>query len=148
MTYVQNKRLIISKYGLREGVVFDYLLNGEISENVFERDIEKILDEQDLSKTLFNDYSCKALNRCKPIMINGHKYEINNNLIQLSAVFLLKKQESDMKQRKKFLKYLLTRGIYGVSHQQVLIALMVVDFTFDDKYKKILTEDDLSWFRN
>ena len=28
------------------------------------------------------------------------------------------------------------------THQQVLIALMVVDFTFDDKYKKILTEDD------
>lgn len=145
MTYVQNKRLIISKYGLREGVVFDYLLNGEISENVFERDIEKILDEQDLSKTLFNDYSSKALNRCKPIMINEHTYEVDNNLIQLSAVFLLKKQESDMKQRKKFLKYLLTRGIHGVSHQQVLIALMVVDFTFDDKYKKILTEDDFEF---
>ena len=83
-----------------KGVVFDYLLNGEISENVFERDIEKILDEQDLSKTLFNDYSSKALNRCKPIMINGHKYEVDNNLIQLSAVFLLKKQESDMKQKR------------------------------------------------
>ena len=47
-----------------------------------------------------------------------------------------------MKQIKKFLKYLFTRGIFGVTHQQVLIALMIVDFTFDDKYKKILTEDD------
>ena len=69
MNYVQNKQLIISKYGLREGIIFNYLLKGEICENVFERDIEKILDEQDLSKPLFNHYFSEALNRCKPIII-------------------------------------------------------------------------------
>lgn len=142
MNYVQNNKLIISKYGLREGVVIDYLLKGEICENVFARDVEKILDEQNLSKSIFNNYFSMALQRCKPIIINGQQHELDKNLVQLSTVFLLKKQASDMKQTKKFLKYLLTRGILGVTHQQVLIALMVVDFTFDDQYKKILTEDD------
>ena len=44
---------------------------------------------------------------------------------------------------KKFLKYLFTRGIYGLSHQQVLIGLMIADIPFEENYKSILTEDDL-----
>lgn len=144
MDYVQNKQLIISKYGLREGIIFNYLLQGEICENVFERDVDKILDEQNLSKPLFNHLFDTALTRCKPIMMNGQQHEVDQNLVQLSTVFLMKKQNSDMKQTKKFLKALLTRGIFGATHQQVLIALMIVDFTFDDKYKKILTEDDFA----
>lgn len=146
MNYVQNKQLIISKYGLREGVVFDYLLKGAISENVFERDIEKILDEHHLSKSLYKEYFAKALKRVKSI--HGNECKQYKNLIQLSTVFQLKKQVSDGKQIKKFLKYVLTRGIYGVSHQQVLMALLVVDFPFDNKYKKVLTEDDYELVSN
>ena len=141
MNYVQNKQLIISKYGLREGVVFDYLLNGEISENVLERDIEKILDEYHLSKSLYKEYSSKALKSFKSIY--GNECKQNKNLIQLSTVFQLKKLTNDGKQTKKFLKYVLSRGVYGATHQQILIALMAVDFPFDNKYKKVLTEDDL-----
>lgn len=144
MSYVQNTKLIISKYGLREGVVFDYLLKGQICEDVFEREVEKILDEQNLSVPLFAQYCSKALKRCKPLIMNGQPYELQPNLVQLSTAFLLVKQECDIKQIKKFQKYLLTRGIYGVTHQQVLICMMIVDFTFDDKYKKVLSEDEFS----
>ena len=70
--------------------------------------------------------------------------EINVNLIKISTVFLLKRQESDAKQAKKFLKYLSSRGIFGLTHQQMLMALMIAGFKFDDKYKAILTVDDFA----
>lgn len=146
MEYVENKQLIISKYGLREGVVFDYLLHGEICENVVERDIEKLLYEHNLSETLYKQYVDQALMRGKAIVMHGQLEPINENIVRLSTVFLLKKQKSDAKEMKKFLKYLFTRGIYGLSHQQVLIGLMLIDIPFAATFKKILTEDDLAIF--
>lgn len=143
MNYVQSKQVIISKYGLREGVVFDYLLKGEICEDVFDRDVEKFLYEQNISESLYRHYVDRAISRCKLVMLNGQSFSIDKNLIQLSTLFFLKKQESDGKKIKKFLKYLFTRGIYGLSHQQVLISLLIAGIPFEENYKSILTEDDL-----
>ena len=80
MNYVQSKQLIISKYGLREGVVFDYLLKGEICENVFDRDVEKFLYEQNISESLYRHYVDLALSRCKPVII---KWTVSSELIKI-----------------------------------------------------------------
>lgn len=142
MQYVHNQTLILSKFGLREGFVLDYILNGEIVENVFERDVEQILFEQNIPEKLFDHYYSRALSKFKPLINEEGQSEIHVNLIKISTLFMLKIQESDAKQAKKFLKYLFSRGIFGLTHQQMLMALMIADFNFDDKYKAILTVDD------
>ncbi len=144
MHYVNNQTLILSKFGLREGFVLNYLFHGQIIENVFEHEVEQILVEQNLSEKLYHHYCSNALSKCKQAIINGEPFEINVYLIKISTVFLLKKQESDAKQAKKFLKYLSSRGIFGLTHQQMLMALMIAGFTFDDKYKAILSVDDFA----
>ena len=144
MQYVNNQTLILSKFGLREGFVLNYLFHGEIIDNVFEHEVEQILAEQNLSEKLYHHYCSNALSKCKQVMINGEPFEINVHLIEISTAFMLKKQESDAKQAKKFLKYLSSRGIFGLTHQQMLMALMIAGFTFDDKYKAILSVDDFA----
>ena len=148
MKYVHNQTLILSKFGLREGFALDYILKGEIVKDVFERDVEQILFEQNISEKLYNHYLSRALSRCKPLIEEDQTIEIDEELIKISTVFLLKRQESDAKQIKKFLKYLFSRGIFGLTHQQMIMALMIADFSFDNKYKTILTVDDYELVRH
>lgn len=138
MNYVHNKKIRISKFGLREGFIFHSLLKGEISKNVLEHDIEQVLFEQNLSVPLYNHYYSRALLRTERNKSN--KFE--SNLLKISTLFLLKKQESDSKQGKKFLKYLFSRGIFGATHQEMIMALMIAEFPFSDLYQEILTEND------
>ena len=71
MHYVNNQTLILSKFGLREGFVLNYLFHGQIIENVFEHEVEQILVEQNLSEKLYHHYCSTALSKCKQMIING-----------------------------------------------------------------------------
>ncbi|USK71582.1 Ppx/GppA family phosphatase [Peribacillus asahii] len=137
MNYVQNKQLILSKHGLREGVVWDYLLHGKVCENILERDIEQLLNEHTLSKERYQQRLTEVFAACQSMLTTEEV-----DVIKLATLFNLKKQYSDGKQAKKFLKYLFSRGIFGMTHQQMMMALLIAEYDVDDKYKKILTDCD------
>ncbi|RID87232.1 Ppx/GppA family phosphatase [Peribacillus asahii] len=136
MNYVQNKQLILSKHGLREGVVWDYLLKGAVCENILERDIEQLLNEHALSGR-YQQRFAEVFTACQSMLTTEEV-----DVIKLATFFNLKKQYSDGKQTKKFLKYLFSRGVFGVTHQQMMMALLIADYNVDDKYKRILTDSD------
>lgn len=136
MDYVQNKQLILSKHGLREGVVWDYLLHGKVCENILERDIEQLLNEHTLSER-YQQRLTEVFAACQSMLTTEEV-----DVIKLATLFNLKKQYSDGKQTKKFLKYLFSRGIFGMTHQQMIMALLIAEYDVDDKYKRILTDCD------
>ena len=137
MNYVQNKQLILSKHGLREGVVWDYLLKGAVCENILERDIEQLLNEHALSEH-YQQRLTEVFTACQSILTTEEVVDV----MKLATLFNLKKQYSDGRQTKKFLKYLFSRGIFGVTHQQMMMALLIAEYNVDDKYKRILTDSD------
>lgn len=135
MKYVENENLIISKFGLREGHIFEYLLQGEICEDVLERDIQQLLREQALQK---EDYISVLQ------LLMQEMESCTDPIFKLTSLFIVKKNsELDSRRLKKFMKFILSRGVFGATHGEMIMSLLLAGYELNPKYKKILSEYEL-----
>ena len=147
MDYCNSKELIVSEFGIKEGLLFK-ILNKETKEEItpLEFSINNIMELNNLNK----DYRDKIFNLSKSIY-KELNYEFFNNkvLYTCSSLLNLGFGISLENVHKHSFYMILNSTLYGLSPKEILMCAYTValskkdDFKLKSKYKEILLEDDL-----
>ena len=147
MDYCNSKELIVSEFGIKEGLLFK-ILNKKTEKEMtpLEFSLNNIMELNNLNK----DYRDKIFNLSKSIYKElNYEFFNSNVLYACSSILNLGFSISLENVHKHSFYMILNSNLYGLSPKEILMCAYTVglskkdDFKLKSKYKEILLENDL-----
>ena len=150
LTYFNLKELIISGYGIREGVLYERLSEcGKVVENPFEDGFKEIVDILDIN-TRMKDKQYKILKKICSILDEEYKFkEVSEKVIKIVTYLY------DIGKVINFVNYplhsaymILNLGIKGIEQKELVASALIVargnkKYKGLEKFKEMFKEDEI-----
>lgn len=147
MKYCSSDKLIISQFGIKEGMLFNILNADESSiANVLDYSINNIIFNEDFDKRYENKILNFSINFCKKLDCNL----LNEKILRVTSYLSNIGSNISLENIHKHSFYkIINSNFYGLKPKEILMCAYIIaltkkeNFKLKSKYRQLLPEDDI-----